>query len=180
MMAYGGFPPEQQELLSRRHLIVVDRDGWLAACTLRVVHDASLEEDKGDGRDTCSGGFEGAEAPFVFAVEATTIAVSTLLLQRHGWGRTNLMQSMSMRCCSARLFSLFTFLCNAVKMLFFSIKNIPHCLLISNKCSFANPFESVPTFPSFGAMEKYSSSSRRTMMACFERRGFWDCGLMEE
>lgn len=44
-----GFPPEEQELLRRSHLRVVDAD----ACRSRIggvrVSDACFEEDQGDG-----------------------------------------------------------------------------------------------------------------------------------
>ena len=44
---YRGFPPEQQQLLRSRHLVVVDRDLTLAG-RARRVDDARLEEDEGD------------------------------------------------------------------------------------------------------------------------------------
>jgi hypothetical protein len=88
---------------------------------------------------------------------------------------THLMQSISMRCCSARLFSLFTFLWSAVKMDFLSASALPHCLFISRSSSLGIPVViSVRAKAPGTVMEKYSSSSRRTMMACLERRGFWD------
>lgn len=88
--------------------------------------------------------------------------------------RTYLMHNMSIRCCSATLFSLCTFLCNAVKILRFSIKYLPDRRLISTKASLAIPCASVVAWPSFGGIEKYSSSSRSTMIACFVSRGFWE------
>lgn len=95
----------------------------------------------------------------------------------HESSRLNpLMQSISIKCCSAILFSLFTFRCNAVKMLFLSSKCAPHWRL-SERCfssaipaSFVNPVTGSP-FASAGGMTKYSSSSRSTMIACFVRRG---------
>lgn len=84
----------------------------------------------------------------------------------------HLMQSMSIKCCSAILFSLFTFLCNAVKMLFLPNKYSPHSRFISNKVSFAIPCSSVLAPLPAGGIAKYSSSSRSTMMACFARSGF--------
>ena len=83
------------------------------------------------------------------------------------------MHNMSIRCCSATLFSLFTFLCSAVKIFLFSNSTCPHCLLISSKASFAIPEEFVEGLPSLGGIAKYSSSSRRTMIACLVRRGLF-------
>lgn len=85
---------------------------------------------------------------------------------------TDLIQSISIRCCSATLFSLCTFLCRAVKMLRFSIRYLPDRRLTSSKASVAIPCSFVVALPSLGGMEKYSSSSRRTIMACFVSRGF--------
>ena len=90
------------------------------------------------------------------------------------------MHNMSIRCCSAMLFSLLTLRCNAVNMLFFSRRYLPHSRLRSSMLSLAIPFASVDAFPPLGGMEKYSNSSRRTMMACFERRGFWLGAKSEE
>ena len=59
-------------------------------------------------------------------------------------------------------------------MLRFSIRYPPQLRLTFIKGSFAIPLRSVAAAPSFGGMEKYSSSSLRTMMACFDRRGFCD------
>lgn len=36
------------------------------------------------------------------------------------------------------------------------------------------PWGSVEALPSFGGIEKYSSSSRSTIMACLVKSGFWD------
>ena len=88
------------------------------------------------------------------------------------WSLAHLMQSMSIRCCSAILFSLFTFLCNAVKMLFFPSKYSPHSRFISKSVSFAIPCSSVRAPLPGGGMAKYSSSSLNTMIACFARSGF--------
>lgn len=85
---------------------------------------------------------------------------------------TDLIQSISIRCCSATLFSLCTFLCSAVKIFRFSMRYLPDRRLTSSKASVAIPCSFVVAFPSLGGIEKYSSSSRRTMMACFVSRGF--------
>ena len=86
---------------------------------------------------------------------------------------SHLMQSISIRCCSARLFSLFTFLCNAVKMLVRASNALPHCLFSSRSSSFGIPVVmSVLAIPPGFVIAKYSSSSRRTMMACLESKGF--------
>lgn len=85
---------------------------------------------------------------------------------------SHLMQSISIRCCSAILFSLLTLRWSAVKMLRLWRRRFPHLRLISSRASFAMPLVFVDALPSLGGIEKYSSSSRRTMIACFERRGF--------
>jgi len=41
---------------------------------------------------------------------------------------THLIQSISIKCCSAMLFSLFTFLCKAVKICRLSANAFPHPL----------------------------------------------------
>jgi len=100
---------------------------------------------------------------------------------------TYLMQSISIKCCSATLFSLLTFLWRAVKMLFLSNNAFPQSTFNFNKLLFGFPASSVPgnsplgapktggnpwaAFP-FGGIAKYSSSSRSTMMACLRKSGF--------
>jgi hypothetical protein len=101
-------------------------------------------------------------------------------MMRRRQTRGYLMHNMSIRCCSAMLFSLLTLRCSAVKMLLFSRRYLPHSRLRSSMFSLAIPFASVEAVPPFGGMEKYSNSSRRTMMACFERRGFWLGAKSEE
>ena len=91
----------------------------------------------------------------------------------------HLIHSISMRCCSAMLFSLFTFRCNAVKMLVRSSSARPHCRLSSRNSSLASPLVmSVRASAPGVVMLKYSSSSRRTMMACLDSRGFCDVSVM--
>lgn len=98
------------------------------------------------------------------------------------------MQSMSMRCCSATLFSRLTFRCNAVKMLLRSSRECPQSTLsfssalLGCPASFVLGTSSPPSAPAsttapstmapLGGIAKYSSSSRRTMMACLRKRGF--------
>ena len=59
-----------------------------------------------------------------------------------------------------------------MKILRFSIRYLPDRRLISTKASFAIPCSFVVALPSFGGIEKYSSSSLRTIMACFVSSGF--------
>jgi hypothetical protein len=106
--------------------------------------------------------------------------VRMMRMTRCGRTRGYLMHNMSIRCCSAMLFSLLTLRCSAVKMLLFSRRYLPQSRLRFSMLSLAIPFASVVASPPFGGMEKYSSSSRRTMMACFERRGFWFGAKSEE
>lgn len=56
---------------------------------------------------------------------------------------THLMHSMSMRCCSAMLFSLLTFLCKAVNMLLRLSSCFPHSALICIRGGLALPCSSV-------------------------------------
>jgi hypothetical protein len=135
------------------------------------VGNACFEEDEGDGGDARARGLERAEAPLVVAVEA---AVYVALLKAFRNTRaTHLIHSMSMRCCSATLFSLFTFRCSAVKMLRFSMRYSPPSRLTASRPSFAMPFASVAaSVPVLGGMVKYSSSSRSTMIACLDKSGF--------
>jgi hypothetical protein len=99
---------------------------------------------------------------------------------RRGQTRSYLMHNMSTRCCFAILFSLLTLRCSAVKMLLFSRRYLPHSRLRSSMFSLAIPFAFVEAVPPLGGMEKYSSSSRRTMITYFERRGFWLGAKSEE
>ena len=83
------------------------------------------------------------------------------------------MQSMSIRCCSATLFSLFTFRWRAVNIFLFCSKCTPHFLFSSNSAPLAAPLvrPGADLFASDG-IEKYSNSSRSTMIACLDNRGF--------
>jgi hypothetical protein len=70
---------------------------------------------------------------------------------------------------------LLTFLCNAVKIVFLSFNAIPHLLFKSINSSLGCPVLISVLAESPGlVMEKYSSSSRNTMMACLVTRGFAD------
>ena len=82
------------------------------------------------------------------------------------------MQSMSIKCCSARLFSLFTFRWSAVNIFRLCSKYCPQLRLRSRSASLAMPRRSVASLPPLGGIEKYSSSSRSTMIACFVSSGF--------
>lgn len=88
-----------------------------------------------------------------------------------------LIHSMSIRCCSAMLFSLLTFRWSAVNMLVLSRSWMPDwrlsemCFSSARPASFVNPFSGSPSAPA-GGITKYSSSSRSTMMACFVNKGF--------
>jgi hypothetical protein len=88
---------------------------------------------------------------------------------------THLIQSISIRCCSARLFSLFTFLCSAAKIILLSSKALPQAFFNTLNSSFGMPvvMSVLAKAPGF-VIEKYSSSSLSTMMACFDNRGFCD------
>jgi hypothetical protein len=66
VITYRRFPPKQKQLLSRRHLVVVDGDRLVS-----IVSDAGLEKYKGDRRDTAARGFKSTESPLVLTVEAT-------------------------------------------------------------------------------------------------------------
>ena len=87
----------------------------------------------------------------------------------------HLIQSISIRCCSAMLFSLLTFLCKAAKMVFFSAKAFPQLLFNSLNSSLGIPVLISVLAKSPGlVMEKYSNSSLKTMMACLVTSGFAD------
>jgi len=89
--------------------------------------------------------------------------------------RAHLMHSMSIRCCSAILFSLLTFLCKAAKIVFLSASAFPQLFFNSLSSSLGIPvLISVLAISPGLVMEKYSSSSRRTMMACLVTRGLAD------
>lgn len=78
-----------------------------------------------------------------------------------------------MRCRSAKFAELLTFLSRAAKIAFFSSKALPQFLFNTRKSSFAKPVVmSVRAAAPGLVMEKYSSSSRRTIMACLDRSGF--------
>ena len=86
---------------------------------------------------------------------------------------SHLMQSISIKCCSAMLFSLFTFLCNAVKICLLSANASPQFLFRVRSSWFPKPvWTSVLASEPGLVIEKYSSSSRRTMMACLHNKGF--------
>ena len=92
---------------------------------------------------------------------------------------TYLIHSISMRCCSARLFSLFTFLCNAVNINLRSAKAFPQLALSARSSSFPWPvLISVLASPPGWVILKYSSSSLSTMIACFDRRGLEDWSVV--
>jgi hypothetical protein len=87
----------------------------------------------------------------------------------------HLMQSISIRCCSAILFSLLTFLCKAAKMVLFSANAFPQLLF-----KFINSSLGIPVLISVLArspglvIEKYSNSSLRTIIACLVTSGLAD------
>ena len=96
---------------------------------------------------------------------------------------THLIHNISIKCCSAKLFSLFTFLCNAVKIVLFSSNAFPAALLIALNSSFGVPAIlsiSVRANPPGLVIEKYSNSSRRTMMACLTSKGLPSSAGREE
>lgn len=99
----------------------------------------------------------------------------------------HLIHNMSIKCCSATLFSLFTFLCNAVNILFLFNKLFPHSSFNLSRVSLGFPSSLVAAISSispvplivdvksdlfFGGIAKYSSSSLRTIIACLRKRGF--------
>jgi len=87
----------------------------------------------------------------------------------------HLMHSMSIRCCSAILFSLLTFLCKAAKIVFLSANAFPQLFFNSLSSSLGIPvLISVLAISPGLVMEKYSSSSRKTIMACLVTRGLAD------
>lgn len=88
---------------------------------------------------------------------------------------THLMHNISIRCCSARLFSLLTFRCNAAKIVRLSSSATPHARFNSLSSTFPIPFLSTPARAPGVVILKYSSSSRRTMMACLDSRGLACC-----
>ena len=97
--------------------------------------------------------------------------------------RTHLIHNMSIRCCSATLFSLFTFRCRAVKIFRFSTNTSPQALFTSSNGAFAFPASSVAgvsflraASSTLGVIAKYSSSSRSTIIACLENNGFCHSG----
>ena len=134
------------------------------------MYDSGLKQDECYRRNTTTHWFQGTVSPLVFTIK--TALRSTISISSKGNSKQAcLIQSISIKCCSATLFSLFTFLCSAVKMFFFSIKYSPDLLLISNISSFAVPFVSVAAPASLGGIEKYSNSSLSTIIACFDKRG---------
>jgi hypothetical protein len=83
-----------------------------------------------------------------------------------------------MRCCSAKLFSLFTFRCSAAKIVRLSSNATPHARFNTRSSSLPIPFLSTLASAPGVVIEKYSSSSRSTMMACLVNKGFWaDSGV---
>jgi hypothetical protein len=82
------------------------------------------------------------------------------------------MHNMSMRCCSATLFSLLTLRCSAVKICLLFNRPLPATLLLLISASFAFPSGSVLANPPVLGMTKYSSSSRRTITPCLSNNGF--------
>ncbi len=170
---HSRFSPEQQQLLCCRHLMVIYIDWRLA---IRMVLNTRFEEDQGYGGYTAPRRLKRPEPPLVFSIEPTAIWFQPPHLHQSDAKYTHLIHSISIRCCSATLFSLFTFRCRAVKILRLSIKYCPHWNFKSTIGWLAIPFASVAAAPFFGGMAKYSSSSRRTMMACLEMSGFCDGG----
>lgn len=197
---YGGLSPEQEQFLSSGELLRVDFDGRLLSDSRRQCNgrmdDPSLEEYEGDRSDAAAVRFERAVAPGVIPFKATAANETRAGCERRvtycnacslhravvaSGNGTHLMQSMSMRCCSATLFSRLTLRCNAVKMLLRSSNADPQSTLSLSKAWFGLPVSSVPATSTLssapgvplGGMAKYSSSSRRTMMACLRNSGFW-------
>lgn len=147
-----------------------------------MVAYSRLEQNKSDRRNAAPRGLQRTVSPHVISIESTVIRSIKLWKdgRRCGWEKNPyLWHSMSIRCCSATLFSLFTFLCKAVNMVFFSNKFCPQLLFKSSMAWLAIPCASVASGPPRGGMAKYSNSSRRTIIACFERRGFWACAAAE-
>lgn len=79
------------------------------------MHYAGLQQHKSYGRDAAARWLHCTVPPFVVSVESA--ALSFRMTTAGKTTQTNLMHSISMRCCSATLFSLFTLRCRAVKML---------------------------------------------------------------
>ena len=79
------------------------------------MHNPSLEKHESYGRDTAARWFHCTVAPFVVSVKSAAMGFRVATERR--MVQTDLMHSISMRCCSATLFSLFTLRCSAVKML---------------------------------------------------------------
>ena len=79
---------------------------------------AGLQQDQGDRGYAAPVRFHSSVAPFIISIKSTKDkceAHKNLVVD----ARSYLMQSMSMRCCSATLFSLFTLRWRAVNIFLF-------------------------------------------------------------
>jgi hypothetical protein len=70
-VTYGRLAPKEQKLLGSSHLIIIDGDLPFTRSIRRMVDDAGLEEDQGDGGHTASVRFHGSVAPLIIPIEST-------------------------------------------------------------------------------------------------------------